>query len=79
MTCEESPCENGGTCSRHVRDYMCICREGYSGSLCQGQYNYTIMLLHDPDHSTMYIHFMLQNLFKKIKKGCLVENCTITR
>ena len=75
MTCEESPCENGGKCSRHVRDYMCTCREGYSGSFCQGQYNYhTIMLLHDPDHSTMY-SFMLQNLFKKI----MVEDCTITR
>ena len=37
MECEGNPCENGGTCTRHVSDYICTCPSGYSGYLCEGK------------------------------------------
>ena len=37
LDCEENPCENGGTCTRHVNDYTCACPFGYSGYLCEGK------------------------------------------
>jgi len=37
MECEENPCENGGTCIKHVNDYTCTCSSGYSGYLCEGK------------------------------------------
>ena len=33
--CEQNPCENGGTCRKHVLSYTCECLPGYNGSLCQ--------------------------------------------
>ena len=37
MECEENPCENGGTCTRHVNDYTCTCPPRYTGYLCEGK------------------------------------------
>jgi deleted-in-malignant-brain-tumors protein 1 len=35
LTCEDSICENGGTCTRHVNDHTCECPPGFSGFLCE--------------------------------------------
>ena len=35
QTCEENICENGGSCTRHVNDYTCMCSPGFSGFLCE--------------------------------------------
>jgi deleted-in-malignant-brain-tumors protein 1 len=35
MECERNPCENGGTCTRHVSDYTCTCPPTYTGYLCE--------------------------------------------
>ena len=35
-TCtEESPCENGATCTNEDMTYSCACAEGYTGFHCQ--------------------------------------------
>lgn len=35
--CSLSPCEHGGTCVRQglTQNYVCNCRPGFSGSLCE--------------------------------------------
>lgn len=33
--CEENPCQNGGTCQRHVLDYHCQCPPSTSGDFCE--------------------------------------------
>ena len=33
--CEENPCQNGGTCVRHVLDYSCQCPPTTSGDFCE--------------------------------------------
>ena len=46
MECEGNPCENGGTCTRHVSDYNCTCSPGYSGDRCEvGEHGNTYTIL----------------------------------
>ena len=46
MECDGNPCENGGTCTRHVNDYNCTCPPGYSGDRCEvGQPGNTYTIL----------------------------------
>ncbi|XP_003477549.1 coagulation factor X [Cavia porcellus] len=33
--CENSPCQNQGTCRDGIGDYLCICTEGYEGKNCE--------------------------------------------
>ena len=33
--CSSSPCQNGGTCEDQVGSYICLCTDGYEGSLCE--------------------------------------------
>ena len=35
--CEENPCENGGTCTKHMNGSLCTCPPGYTGTLCQSK------------------------------------------
>ena len=35
QACEENICKNGGNCSKHVDDYRCDCRPGFTGILCE--------------------------------------------
>nr|XP_022296180.1 fibropellin-1-like [Crassostrea virginica] len=39
--CVSSPCGNRGTCVRQAitQNYMCTCRQGYTGSICQTDIN----------------------------------------
>ena len=32
--CTPNPCENGGTCTDLVNDFMCNCDEGFTGRNC---------------------------------------------
>ena len=41
--CEANPCENGGSCTKHVSDYLCTCLPGYTGTLCQSKCSYTLL------------------------------------
>ena len=33
--CEESPCQNGGTCENGEGSYTCNCEEGFKGDTCE--------------------------------------------
>ena len=33
--CDESPCQNGGECRKHVLDYICDCPVTHSGEFCE--------------------------------------------
>ncbi|XP_053403209.1 uncharacterized protein LOC128558310 [Mercenaria mercenaria] len=33
--CLRSPCENGGTCSETIGNYMCLCKAGFTGRHCE--------------------------------------------
>ena len=33
--CEENPCQNGGSCTRHVLDYSCTCPPSHTGDFCE--------------------------------------------
>lgn len=33
--CETNPCKNGAECYDTLRDYICICAEGYFGPDCE--------------------------------------------
>ena len=33
--CDQNVCQNGGTCSQHIFEYMCECTSAHSGSFCE--------------------------------------------
>lgn len=38
--CSSRPCSNGGTCIDRVNRYICHCRTGYTGKICEkGNYS----------------------------------------
>lgn len=39
-SCSTAPCQNGGTCYTSAADYLCRCKNGYSGKNCQTGKNY---------------------------------------
>ena len=55
-------CQNGGTCSQHIFEYMCKCTSAYSGTFCEISEWTTIMLytLHAGLHyfSSDTLHFL---------------------
>ena len=40
-----TPCQNGGTCEDSVGTYYCHCAEGYTGTRCTEESEYTRLLL----------------------------------
>ena len=37
-TCDQSPCNNNGTCQYHAGNYMCVCLPGFAGEFCNNTY-----------------------------------------
>lgn len=37
--CEGNPCQNGGTCQRHVLTYSCTCLSPYFGDSCEQNFS----------------------------------------
>ena len=33
--CFSSPCQNGGSCTDQINDYICNCVDGYGGANCE--------------------------------------------
>ena len=33
--CSSTPCQNGGSCTDGVNEYMCACLAGYEGDNCE--------------------------------------------
>ncbi|XP_048351562.1 coagulation factor VII [Sphaerodactylus townsendi] len=33
--CNSNPCQNGGTCTNHLQNYVCLCPVGYVGRNCE--------------------------------------------
>ena len=33
--CDNSPCQNGGSCYAETASYICLCPHGFSGSNCE--------------------------------------------
>ncbi|KAI8484244.1 WD repeat-containing protein 70 [Branchiostoma belcheri] len=38
--CASNPCQNGGTCLDRVNSYVCACRIGFDGDLCENDIDY---------------------------------------
>ncbi len=36
--CASNPCENGGTCTDKINNYVCNCYQGYEGKNCEIDY-----------------------------------------
>ena len=33
--CNSNPCQNGGTCTEQSLSFICTCRQGFAGRLCE--------------------------------------------
>lgn len=42
--CGTNPCQNGGTCSSESGKAVCKCIAGWTGTTCQNQGNYPLIL-----------------------------------
>ena len=38
-SCQDSPCQNGGTCSQVFQTYQCNCKPGFTGVNCEQEIN----------------------------------------
>lgn len=44
--CQNSPCQNGGTCRDKLNSYVCACNPGFKGDNCEtGMYQQTIFVI----------------------------------
>ena len=50
--CIQSPCENGATCSQTGIQFQCLCRNGWTGDLCDVR---TVTCALDASYRSMYI------------------------
>ena len=58
--CAAEPCMNGGTCTYHTNNYVCICNAGWTGTNCTISKYYSIWFMFSFPSS--------QALFKAYKK-----------
>ncbi len=43
--CSSHPCQNNAQCEERDPSYVCICRDGYTGRMCETGNNLIIVLL----------------------------------
>ena len=53
--CDSNPCENRGTCTDAVNEYICKCVVGYTGANCQIGMNYLIIGVKFKEHCFTYV------------------------
>ena len=44
LACDQSPCNNNGTCQYHAGNYICVCLPGFTGEFCNNTYPSQSML-----------------------------------
>ena len=59
--CDQNVCQNGGTCSQHIFEYICECTPAYCGSFCEmstSEWTSVYVYFSSNDHELNYEPFM---------------------